>query len=110
DLVIGLLHHEDILLRKLLCENGSHQDKELNIIPIVGMGGLGKTTLAQVAYNNENVLAHFDKRIWICFSDPFEMLKVAEAIIEAIEGNNASDISKLETVLQRVRTCIEGKR
>ena len=108
--IYGRDNDKEILVAKLLSENSSdRQDKRLSIIPIIGMGGMGKTTLAQLVYNDEKVKAHFDKQIWVCVSDPFEEIKVAKAIVESIEGS-APNNNELETLLQRIHKCIQGQR
>ena len=47
----------------------------------------GKTTVTQLAYNHQEVKAHFDERIWVCFSDPFDPIRVSKAIVEALKKN-----------------------
>ncbi|KAL6126536.1 hypothetical protein ACLB2K_074583 [Fragaria x ananassa] len=57
-----------------------------NLLVLTRNGGNGKTTLAQLVYNDENVKSHFGKRIWECVSDPFEENKIAKAIIEGFQS------------------------
>ena len=53
----------------------------LPIYAIWGMGGLGKTTLAQMAYNEERVKQQFGLRIWACVSTDFDVRRITKAII-----------------------------
>ena len=52
--VCGRVDEKNELLSKLLCES-SEQQKGLHVISLVGLGGIGKTTLVQLAYNNDEV-------------------------------------------------------
>ncbi|XP_022145126.1 probable disease resistance RPP8-like protein 2 [Momordica charantia] len=51
-----------------------------SILPIVGMGGLGKSTLAKIVFNHEVIKGHFDETIWVCVSEPFFINKILEAM------------------------------
>ncbi|KAK9219078.1 hypothetical protein WN943_007717 [Citrus x changshan-huyou] len=73
------------------------------------MGGIGKTTLAQLAYNNDDVKNHFEKRIWVCVSDPFDVFRIARAIIEALTGS-APNFGEFQSLMQHVQGCVEGKK
>uniref|UniRef100_A0A7N2LTM2 Disease resistance protein RGA3 n=2 Tax=Quercus lobata TaxID=97700 RepID=A0A7N2LTM2_QUELO len=106
--IIGRDTYRDDLLSVLLGK-GSPKERKPHVISLVGMGGLGKTTLAQIAYNHSEVKEHFVKRMWVCVSDPFDQCKVAKAIIESLEGQSPND-TELQSLLDRLCSLIGGKR
>ena len=67
-------------LVKQLIEGSS----QLNVVSIIGMGGLGKTTLAKKIYNNNYVKNYFDFRCWVCVSQEHrireQLLKILKAL------------------------------
>ncbi|XP_048444105.1 putative disease resistance protein RGA3 [Pyrus x bretschneideri] len=103
--VFGREKEKDVLITKLLSDGGEDQ-RGLPIIPILGMGRMGKTTLAQLVYNNDKVKAYFEKRVRVCVSDPFDEIKIAKAIC----SDNAPNLNELDHVLQHMSTSLEGKR
>lgn len=107
--VCGREGDKNALVRALLNENSSRADRGLHLISVVGMGGIGKTTLAQLAYNSAVVKNYFDKRIWVCVSDSFDAAKIGKAIIEDAEGN-APNLFELNSIMSHLRKSIARKR
>ncbi|XP_073104970.1 disease resistance protein RGA2-like [Elaeis guineensis] len=92
---------------KLLLDHIPNQN--IAVLPIVGMGGLGKTTLAQLIYKDERVEKHFQLLIWVCVSDEFDIVKLARAIIASATGTECQE-SNLELLQRRLREVVSGKR
>lgn len=69
---------------RLLLSSEAYQDGYAMCLPIIGIGGMGKTTLAQLAYNDERVIQHFDVRMWTFVSNDFNINKIMKSIIESV--------------------------
>ncbi|KAG5222846.1 disease resistance protein [Salix suchowensis] len=82
---------------------------DLSIHAMWGMGGLGKTTLAQLVYNEERVKQHFDLRIWVCVSTDSNIKRLTRAIIESIEGA-CCGLEELDPLQQRLQQKLTGKK
>ncbi|XP_059633532.1 disease resistance protein RGA2-like [Cornus florida] len=57
------------------------QEQNVSVVAVVGIGGMGKTALAQLVYNDERVTKHFDLKTWVCVSNIFDAKVIAEKII-----------------------------
>ncbi|KAF3946957.1 hypothetical protein CMV_026836 [Castanea mollissima] len=109
--IIGRDNYSNEPLRNLLGVGTLEEGNSYCVISLVGMGGIGKTTLAQLAYNHPNVLDHFQQRMWICVSDPFDQCKVAKAIIKEVDPKRGSlDDFELQTLLCEIQKLIEDKK
>ncbi|KAL8490631.1 hypothetical protein ACS0TY_022577 [Phlomoides rotata] len=100
----------DTLVDKLMGNGGSQEESNIQVLSIVGVGGLGKTTLAQLVYNHSRVEGSFDPRIWICVSDPFDQAAIAKGILESIKKGSSQGADQLDELLKRVSERIEGKK
>ncbi|XP_065632517.1 putative disease resistance protein RGA4 isoform X1 [Quercus suber] len=98
--VIGRENDKKEIMERLFDDNVV---ENISIIPIVGIGGLGKTTLAQLVYNDENVQTKFDIKLWVCISDIFDVKRIVKEILEQLPG------SKNEQSLQMLQTQLREK-
>ncbi|KAL0431360.1 UNVERIFIED_CONTAM: putative disease resistance protein RGA1 [Sesamum radiatum] len=105
--IYGRDEEKEMIMEKML-DNMREQD-DLSIYAIWGMGGLGKTTLAQMIYNDERMQRRFDLQIWVCVSDDFSIQRLVKAILESIDGE-VCNISELDPLQRLLQERLRGKK
>ncbi|XP_071719108.1 putative disease resistance RPP13-like protein 1 [Rutidosis leptorrhynchoides] len=105
--VFGREADQEALLNKLLGDEACNQN--VSIISIVGLGGVGKTTLAQLLYNNGKVIDEFDLKGWVCVSEEFDVLTISNQIYQAVTGENKNFVN-LDQLHVALKEKLSNKR
>ncbi|XP_075646227.1 putative disease resistance protein RGA1 [Castanea sativa] len=103
--VIGREDDKEAVIKLLLEPNN---EENVSIISILGIGGLGKTTLAQFVYNDKSIKEHFELKMWICISDVFDVKMIIRKIISAT-GEKLEDHS-MDKLQDQLRKIINQKK
>ncbi|XP_057744289.1 disease resistance protein RGA2-like [Arachis stenosperma] len=108
--VCGRLEEKEEIINSLMTQK--LEANSIDVISIVGIGGLGKTTLAQMVYNDTQVKANFDTLMWVCVSDDFDVKKLIQKIIHAAsKRENVVDAnSSLEYMISLLNQNLHGKK
>ncbi|WMV14195.1 hypothetical protein MTR67_007580, partial [Solanum verrucosum] len=82
---------------------------EPKVIPIIGMGGIGKTTLAMEVYNDAHVRSHFDVCAWATLSQQHNVKEILLGLLRSTKGGtfDMNDEAELADMLHK---GLYGKR
>uniref|UniRef100_A0A7N2LBL1 CC-NBS-LRR protein n=1 Tax=Quercus lobata TaxID=97700 RepID=A0A7N2LBL1_QUELO len=105
--VIGREDNKKAIIRSLL--NYANAKENVLVLPIVGIGGLGKTTVAKLVFNDEQIKNHFELKLWVCVSDNFDEKIIVEKIMECVTNEKPKDL-EMNTLVNNLQKEINGKR
>ncbi|XP_071931696.1 disease resistance protein RGA2-like [Coffea arabica] len=115
--VTGREEDKEEIVKLLMC---SSDQQPVSAIAIVGIGGLGKTTLAKLVYNDERIVRNFGLRMWISVYNQFNLKSIMEKILACgiefdnfemeAEKNRVTEKLEMEQLQILVREKLSGKR
>ncbi|GFP79879.1 putative late blight resistance protein homolog r1b-8 [Phtheirospermum japonicum] len=124
ELVDPLPEEEDDILssREFLCKNKSRMvglydevDKiknrfterrfALKIVPLAGMAGIGKTTVAKHVFQDPSLLKCFDVRAWVEVGPNYKLKDIVQSIVAQVNRDNIDELTltgeRLENYMHR---------
>ncbi|CAM0953093.1 unnamed protein product [Alopecurus aequalis] len=69
----------------------AHKEKQMYKVGIVGIGGIGKTTLAQKIYNDQKLQGAFSKKAWICVSQEYSEAALLKELLRNFAVHHEQD-------------------
>lgn len=104
--IVGRGNDKEVIMKMVLdttCE------EDISVIPIVGIGGLGKTTLAQLVFHDKRANDEvFDPRIWVSVSQNFKLQTIVAPILAATK--EPCDLNNLEAIADFLSRTFTGKK
>ncbi|KAL3755491.1 hypothetical protein ACJRO7_002529 [Eucalyptus globulus] len=106
--VIGRNAEKEKIIELLIGSDDGRVGK-IGVIPIIGMGGIGKTALVKSVYNDDRVKKHFGPNlVWLYIPVEFQVKKIITDIIKSLGHKEKYD--KLDMLQNCLRSMVENKR
>ncbi|KAL6520474.1 hypothetical protein OROHE_017062 [Orobanche hederae] len=97
------------IVRFLTITSTSTNQTHLRVYAVIGMPGLGKTTVAQQVFNNKLIKQYFDFKTWLCISHDFDVKTILINMLKDL-GVRKTDEDSLELMAQSLEKKLQGKR
>ncbi|KAL0920739.1 hypothetical protein M5K25_009902 [Dendrobium thyrsiflorum] len=105
--LIGRGKDKEFVMQWLRKPSNEHRGTDLyrniSLLSIVGHGGMGKTTLLQHVYEEDEITEEFDLKMWVCVSNYFDVIKVIVDMLQSLkkEKPNLDSLDALQGILKR---------
>uniref|UniRef100_A0ACD5V1I6 Uncharacterized protein n=1 Tax=Avena sativa TaxID=4498 RepID=A0ACD5V1I6_AVESA len=107
--VVGekIKQHTTELVERLIEKEAGNNN--VMVLAIVGVGGIGKTTLAREIFNHDSIKEMFDKTIWLSVNQEIDKVELLRTAITLAGGDHCGE--KALAVLQpRLAAALTGRK
>ncbi|KAL0927184.1 hypothetical protein M5K25_001347 [Dendrobium thyrsiflorum] len=111
--LIGRGKDKEFVMQWLRKPSNEHRGTDLyrniSLLSIVGHGGMGKTTLLQHVYEEDEITKEFDLKMWVCVSNNFDVKRVITDLLESLKMNR-SPLDTLYALQKSLKSEIMSKK
>ncbi|XP_061993475.1 putative disease resistance protein RGA4 [Rosa rugosa] len=93
--------------------NSNNQENILSVMAIVGLGGLGKTTLARSVtkqLKEGEMKRYFDATLWVYVSNTFDVNSILHRMLESYDDVTGANLSSLEALIGNLQQKLKERR
>ncbi|XP_044498912.1 putative disease resistance protein RGA4 isoform X4 [Mangifera indica] len=77
-------------------------------IAVVGVGGIGKTTIAREVYNHKELEdIKFEKKAWVCVSTTFDVLTISKKLLQQFSSPVPDNLNDVQV---KLKEAVSGKK
>ncbi|KAJ3705359.1 hypothetical protein LUZ61_009064 [Rhynchospora tenuis] len=89
--------------------SSTEKKRKISVLPIVGIGGVGKTTLSQMVYKDKRVQSYYDLKIWTCVAEKFDLERMLKEIIQCAT-RQVCKFTNLDLLQDTLVEAVKSKR
>ncbi|XP_038978326.1 putative disease resistance protein RGA1 [Phoenix dactylifera] len=104
-LIVGIDDKKREIVRLLISGGGD----DVAVVSVVAAGGIGKTTLARLAFDDQEVVNFFPLKFWVGVSQGFDVKKTTKEIIEVMTEERCEPLN-LELLQRRLQQLVSGRK
>ncbi|CAD6254657.1 unnamed protein product [Miscanthus lutarioriparius] len=105
ELIVGRTEEKEQIMASLLqCDSMTHN---ITILPIHGIGGIGKTTFAKMIYNDTRFKYYC--QVWVYVSPRFNSNKIGNSIISQLSEKD-SQLNEKQMIRIHLKKLLAGKK
>ncbi|WVZ54192.1 hypothetical protein U9M48_005030 [Paspalum notatum var. saurae] len=97
----------ELLTRK---EKNLNENTKVMVFAIVGVGGIGKTTLAKRIFNNDIIRQEFEKIIWLSVNREFNDVDLLQRAITEAQGDHQAARNTKAALERTLKEALVGRK